>query len=201
MALMLTFTGCASLPVDDDVVIGRSRIITTADGQWRRVPVDREGGDRGPQERNWWWQGDGVAGSPRIIISLSEQKARFFKGGKLVGETEVSTGREGYGTQPGSYSIVQKSPNHRSSIYGSYVDYSGNTVVGNVNSRTDYQPSGTRYVGASMPYFLRFYGGVGMHAGYLPGYPASHGCVRLPYEAARIFYENAPYGTPVRVTY
>ena len=50
-----------------------------------------------------------------------------------------------------------------------------------------------------MPYFLRVHGGVGMHAGYLPGYPASHGCIRLPKEMALKFFEDAPVGTPVEI--
>ncbi|PTY01132.1 hypothetical protein DB346_13980 [Verrucomicrobia bacterium LW23] len=200
VASLAMLSGCSTLPIDEEPYGGysRTRVIQTPDGEWRRVPM-RE--DLEAPERRWWWEGDGVAGSPRIVISISEQRARFYKGGKLVGETEVSTGREGYGTRPGSYSVIQKSPNHRSSIYGSYVDGAGNTVVGDVTRGRTPQPAGTSYLGASMPFFLRFYGGVGMHAGYLPGYPASHGCVRLPYGAARVFYANAPYGTPVQVVY
>lgn len=50
-----------------------------------------------------------------------------------------------------------------------------------------------------MPYFMRIHGGIGMHAGYLPGYPASHGCIRLPKEMAVHFFENAAVGAPVTV--
>ena len=50
-----------------------------------------------------------------------------------------------------------------------------------------------------MPNFMRFNGGVGMHTGFLPGYPASHGCVRMPDHMARVFFENAEIGTPVVV--
>ena len=50
-----------------------------------------------------------------------------------------------------------------------------------------------------MPYFLRFSGGYGLHAGSVPNHPASHGCVRLPAEMAKHFYANASVGTPVRV--
>ena len=50
-----------------------------------------------------------------------------------------------------------------------------------------------------MPYFLRIHGGIGMHAGYLPGYPASHGCIRLPERLAEKFFENASVGTPVEI--
>jgi L,D-transpeptidase catalytic domain len=50
-----------------------------------------------------------------------------------------------------------------------------------------------------MPYFLRIHGGIGMHAGYLPGYPASHGCIRLPKEMAARFFQNVPIETPVAI--
>ena len=61
----------------------------------------------------------------------------------------------------------------------------------------DPRPAGARFIGAPLPYFLRIYGGVGMHAGYLPGYAASHGCIRMPAGQARRFYGAAPIGTPV----
>jgi lipoprotein-anchoring transpeptidase ErfK/SrfK len=50
-----------------------------------------------------------------------------------------------------------------------------------------------------MPYFMRIHGGVGMHAGFLPGFPASHGCIRMPERMAQIFFANVSHGTPVRV--
>jgi hypothetical protein len=50
-----------------------------------------------------------------------------------------------------------------------------------------------------MRYFMRIVGGIGMHEGYLPGYPASHGCIRLPTKMAAIFFEHTPQGTPVEV--
>jgi lipoprotein-anchoring transpeptidase ErfK/SrfK len=63
----------------------------------------------------------------------------------------------------------------------------------------DSRPQGTTFRGSPMPYFMRICGGVGLHAGFLPGYPASHGCIRMPRGAAQSFFENAPLGTPVRV--
>jgi lipoprotein-anchoring transpeptidase ErfK/SrfK len=71
--------------------------------------------------------------------------------------------------------------------------------VENVDVTRDHPDPGTHFMGARMPYFLRFSGGAGLHAGYLPGFPDSHGCVRLPDNMARLFFENAPSGTPVRV--
>jgi len=146
-----------------------------------------------------YWDGDGVAGSPSITIDLREQKAFFYKGGRLVGVSMISSGREGYRTPPGQYKIIQKSRDHVSNLYGDYVDSSGNVVVANVGVRRDPKPPGTRFRGAPMPYFLRFHGGYGLHAGFLPGFPASHGCVRMPERMAHLFFANVSQGTPVRV--
>jgi lipoprotein-anchoring transpeptidase ErfK/SrfK len=52
-----------------------------------------------------------------------------------------------------------------------------------------------------MPYFMRVTGGIGMHEGFLPGYAASHGCIRMPGFMAERFFENVSVGTPVTVTY
>lgn len=144
---------------------------------------------------------DSVFGSPMITIDLSDQKAFLYKGGTLVGVSRVSTGKSGYRTPTGSYRVTQKNVDHRSNLYGNYVDSYGNVVVANVDVRKDRRPPGTRFRGAPMTYFMRFNGGIGMHAGYLPGYPASHGCVRMPRQMASIFYENVGNGTPVKVTY
>ncbi|MEZ5387048.1 MAG: L,D-transpeptidase family protein [Prosthecobacter sp.] len=146
-----------------------------------------------------WWSGDGVVGSPRIVIDLSQQRLRYFKGGQLVGVSPISSGREGNSTLNGKFRIIEKDLDHRSSLYGSYVDASDNIVVGDVDARVDPCPPGAKFVGAGMRYFMRIVGGIGMHEGYLPGFPASHGCIRLPTRMAAIFYENTPHGTPVEV--
>jgi len=146
-----------------------------------------------------YWDGDGVSGSPSITIDLREQKAFFYKGDRLVGVSMISSGREGYRTPPGNYKIIQMSKNHVSNLYGDYVDGAGNVMVANVGVRRDPKPPGATFRGAPMPYFLRFHGGYGLHAGFLPGFPASHGCVRMPERMAQIFYANVSHGTPVRV--
>jgi len=153
-----------------------------------------------PQDSVSYWDGDGVSGSPSIKIRLSEQKAYFYKGGELVGVSQLSTGREGTSTPTGSFKITQKSPNHVSNLYGDYVDAAGNVVVPNVGVKTDPKPPGTTFKGAPMPYFMRIVGGVGMHAGYLPGYAASHGCIRMPEFMAANFFDAVSNGTPVTVT-
>ena len=69
----------------------------------------------------------------------------------------------------------------------------------NVDSRRDPKPPHSHFVGTPMPYFLEFAPGYGLHQGYLPGVPASHGCIRMPYWKARQFYSTAHLGTPVVV--
>jgi lipoprotein-anchoring transpeptidase ErfK/SrfK len=146
-----------------------------------------------------YWDGDGVAGSPSITIDLKEQKAFFYKSGRLVGISMISSGREGYSTPSGNFKITQKSKDHVSNLYGDYVDGGGNVVVANVGVNKDPKPAGTSFRGAPMPYFMRIHGGVGMHAGFLPGFPASHGCIRMPERMAQIYFSNVSQGTPVRV--
>ena len=146
-----------------------------------------------------YWNGTGSEGEPRIVIDLDQQRAYFYKGDQIVGVSVVSTGREGYDTPPGEFRIIEKDREHVSSLYGDYIDQSGQVVTENVESDKDPRPRGTTFRGAAMPYFLRIHGGIGMHAGYLPGYPASHGCIRLPEKMAVQFFKNAAVGTPVEI--
>jgi lipoprotein-anchoring transpeptidase ErfK/SrfK len=152
-----------------------------------------------PSGTEEYWHGDGVPGRPKIVVRVSEQRAYFYKGKKLVGLTTVSTGKRGFDTPPGRYRVIQKDRNHVSSEFGDYVDANGNVVESNIDIRKDAMPPGTRFDGARMPYFLRFNGGYGMHAGYVPRFRASHGCIRLPDRMARHFFENAREETPVIV--
>src|SRR4051812_46443784 len=153
-----------------------------------------------PQDTVSYWDGDGAPGKPSIKIKLAEQRAYFYKGGKLVGISQLSTGREGLSTPSGTFSISQKDKEHVSSKYGDYVDAADNVVVPNVDVTKDPKPPGTRFKGAPMPYFMRIVGGVGMHAGYLPGYPASHGCIRMPEFMAENFFKSVDGGTPVTIS-
>ena len=107
----------------------------------------------------------------RIEISLASQRAALVKNGVPIFRTECSTGRHGYSTRTGQFVITEKERNHRSTIYK-----------------------------VDMPYFMRLSClDFGMHAGVVPNYPASHGCIRLPSEAARKFFSEIPIGTLVTV--
>jgi hypothetical protein len=146
-----------------------------------------------------YWRGDDARGSAKIVVHVAEQRAYFYKGRKLVGESTVSTGKRGFDTPPGHYRVIQKDKDHVSSEFGDYVNGQGQVVRSNIDVRKDPQPAGTHFDGARMPYFMRFNGGYGMHAGYVPRFRASHGCIRLPARMARHFFENTPDDTPVIV--
>ena len=138
-------------------------------------------------------------GRASIVVDLSEQQAYLYRGGVLVATSRISSGREGHRTPLGRFSVIRKEEEHRSSLYGDYVDASDNIVRANVDRRRDPRPPHSHFLGAPMPFFLEFSPGYGLHQGYLPGVPASHGCIRLPYWKARQFYSAARIGTPVIV--
>lgn len=151
-------------------------------------------------DANSYWDGDGVTGAPSIVIDLSEQQASFYKGPKLVGVSAISSGREGFGTPTGRYKITQKNKDHVSNLYGDYVNAQGDVLVRNVGLKKDPMPPGARFAGSPMPYFMRLgRTAVGLHQGFLPGVPDSHGCIRMPERMVKIFFENAPAGTPVTI--
>jgi len=146
-----------------------------------------------------FWHADEFRGKPSIMISLSEQMVYLFKGGQLAGGSPISSGSEGYDTRPGRYRIMEKDIDHLSSIYGDYIDGWGNILATNIDNRKDPRPPGGKFDGAKMYYFMRIYSGVGMHQGYLPGYPASHGCIRMPGHMAEKFFHEVRVGTPVEI--
>ena len=102
-----------------------------------------------------YWDGDGVQGKPSVKIYLKEQRAYFYKADVLVGESQVSAGREGHNTPVGSYKIIQKDKDHASSLYGDYVDAAGNVVQKDVEAGKDPKPAGAIFKGAPMPFFMR----------------------------------------------
>ena len=154
-----------------------------------------------PRDTVSYWDGDHASGSPSIKISLGEQRAYFYKSGVLVGVSQLSTGREGLNTPTGTFKIIQKDKDHFSTLFGDYVDSSGKVVVANIDVKKDPKPPGTHFQGTPMPYFMRVVSGTGLHAGYLPGYPASHGCIRMPEFMAENFFRSVSVGTPVTITH
>jgi hypothetical protein len=108
-----------------------------------------------------------------LVVSLPRQRAVLYRNGVPIGISTVSTGRKGHVTPTGIFTVLEKDVEHYSSIYDS----------------------------APMPYMQRLtWGGVALHGGHLPGYPASHGCIRLPVEFARLLYGVTSLGMTVVVT-
>src|SRR6266403_3276037 len=131
-------------------------------------------------------------------LDLTEQKAYLLYHDRAIMASQISSGRPGHLTPAGAFHITDKDLNHVSSIYGRIVDRRGRTVVADADVDMP-TPVSTKFVNAPMRYFMQFAPGIGMHAGYLPGYPASHGCVRMPETKAIAFFQALSPGTPVNV--
>src|SRR5215472_4410170 len=135
-----------------------------------------------------------------IVVSIPKQRAFLMIGEQVVADGPISSGKRGHETPQGHFNVMEKDPNHHSTIYGDFVDSSGRVVRAGVSAQIDSAPSGTHFAGAPMRWFLRLTSeGVGMHVGILPGYPASHGCIRESADGAKLFYDYAKVGTSVHV--
>ncbi len=145
------------------------------------------------------WTGGSLTGPLHITIDLSEQRAILQRGGQPAGWTYVATGKSGHGTKTGSFSVSEKVRDKVSSSWGQIVNSRGDVVVADAKAGRD---GSGRFVGAPMPFWMRIYGAVGMHAGFIPnpGSPASHGCIRLPRGIAEIIFDIVETGTPVTIT-
>ncbi len=119
------------------------------------------------------WDDPGNAEPVTIVVSIPQQLAFVYRGDMLVAASSVSTGKDGKDTPTGVYPILQKSEDHKSNLYNS----------------------------APMPFMQRLtWDGIALHAGRNPGFPASHGCVRLPTAFARQLFGITDIGTTVVVT-
>ncbi|MEM6821939.1 MAG: L,D-transpeptidase family protein [Verrucomicrobiota bacterium] len=168
------------------------RVESTKDRLTDRVLVDRNGK---PLPRPFW-KNNSPSGIPRVEVNLAKQVARVYFDDVLVGQSPICSGRPGHRTPTGEFTIINKSRDHKSNLYGSWINTKGQFMgEANAGQRSAH---GYRYVPAPMPFFLRLtYGGVGFHAGYIAGFPASHGCIRLPIEMAERFFEHLPKKTKV----
>lgn len=119
----------------------------------------------------WVWAPQIAKTGPVLVyVDLGRQRATVYRNGVRIAVSTISSGKEGHATPTGVFTILQKNKDHRSSTYDN----------------------------APMPYMQRLtWKGVALHAGNLPGYPASHGCVRLPMEFARKLFEITPMGGTV----
>jgi len=148
---------------------------------------------------NYTWKPDPNKPITRIEVRIGEQKVLVFQGEDVAGISPTTTGKPGHDTPTGHYTILQKDIDHKSNLYGVLLDANGNIKDGNAEA-SQTPPAGLIYDAADMPYYMRIReDGVGLHAGFLPGYPASHGCIRLPHAFAELLFSNVSEGTPVDV--
>lgn len=140
-------------------------------------------------------------GPTRVTIDLSLQRGILYKGDQVAMDYPVSTGKGAFPTPTGNFTVLEKlQSGKRSNLYGKIYDAEGNVVNSDANANTDAIPEGGKFVGASMPYWMRLtWSGVGMHRGRVPRYPASHGCIRTYSTAVSTVYSHVSKGTPVNV--
>ena len=126
-----------------------------------------------------------------LEISLSEQRGLLLVRSAIAMDFPVATGKKSHPTPSGSFTIRAKEKNYFSNLYGKIYDAQNIVLVGDADSRTDIVPQGARFEGAVMPYWMRLTdSGVGLHVGYVPGRPASHGCIRLKRDSATEIFES-----------
>ncbi len=135
----------------------------------------------------------------RVEILLNEQRGRLYINGQIAMDFPICSGRVGGSETPrGTFRISQKAKEYRSNRYGSYVDANDNFVQGGARAGKP-GPTGTHFRGASMPYWMRFNGAIGLHVGEVHRQGESHGCVRVPTEACSILFEKLAVGSRVIV--
>lgn len=117
-----------------------------------------------------WHPERSMEGPVSVIVSLPDQLVHVYRNGVRIGISTCSTGKKGHKTPAGVFTILQKDKHHFSSTYD-------NAPMPNMNRLT--------------------WSGIALHAGHLPGYPASHGCIRLPMEFSERLFSVTHVGTPV----
>ncbi len=135
----------------------------------RAEPIYKRTADLKPGQYTWHPERS-PEGPVAIIVSIPEQRVFVYRNGIRIGVSTCSTGAPGHSTPTGVFTILEKDKNHRSSTYN-------NAPMPNMNRLT--------------------WNGIALHAGNLPGYPASHGCVRLPMKFSELLFGITHVGTPV----
>ena len=157
------------------------------------------------------FQPDGVAAPldadrSGVIVDLDRQRAYLYSNSQLVAATRIASGKRYYRSPTGDFRIGQKNRDHSSNLYGKLIhEESGEAQPGEIDTRDIEIPEGMVFQGAPMRHFMRFHTlegkatAIGFHQGYVPGRPASHGCIRMPAHSASELFKIIPKGTPVFV--
>ncbi len=169
-------------PITRAALTTRQRSRTRKKRSYRRIYQRRRSQPYYPRRKNRrkaisspvpWKIDESLKGPMQLIVSLPRQRIEVFKGGKLIASSKISSGRPGYRTPAGVFSILQKRRRHYSNLYDN----------------------------APMPYMQRItWSGMALHAGHVPNYPASHGCIRLPHSFARNLFKVTRRGAQVVVS-
>jgi lipoprotein-anchoring transpeptidase ErfK/SrfK len=137
-----------------------------------RLDMQEAFGPKALKPGQYVWRDVPGDGPQRVVVSLSDQRAYLYRGDTLVAAAAISTGIEGRDTPTGIFNVLDKKPFYRSK----------------------------KYDNAPMPWMQRIdQYGIALHSGYNPGYPASHGCIRLPSAFAKKLYSVTDVGTPVYI--
>jgi lipoprotein-anchoring transpeptidase ErfK/SrfK len=133
--------------------------------------------------------------STSIVVSLGRQRVYLYVDGEMAIDAPASTGKRRGQTPTGEFVV-----SHETHLHGDFVDRDGNAVRHGVSTRIDAAPSGTTFRAVPVQYYLRLNDeGLSLHAGRLPGYPASDTAVRLPADIAPLIFQRVKQGTPVRI--
>jgi hypothetical protein len=137
-----------------------------------RLHMEEVFGEKQLKPGQYVWRKGSFSGEPRVVVSLADQLAYLYRDDALVAVSTISTGTEKNPTPTGIFSVLAKKPMHRS----------------------------IKYDNAPMPFMQRIdQYGVALHAGHNPGYPASHGCIRLPADFAKKLYGVTDLGATVLI--
>ena len=137
-----------------------------------RVDMLEAFGPRALRPGQYVWRDVPAAGPERVVVSLSDQLAYLYRGNTLVAVSTISSGKDEKPSPTGIFSVLDKKPFYRSK----------------------------KYDNAPMPWMQRIdQYGIALHGGFNPGYPASHGCIRLPVAFAKKLYSVTGVGTPVYI--
>jgi hypothetical protein len=151
----------------------------------------------------WGWDDKAAAkakGPVQVKVVLKEQKAYITKGTTEIGWTYTATGIAKFPTPVGSYQIMERTSDKHSNLYGRICNAKGECINEDAKMGRDPVPEGCTFKGATMAYWMRLTNdGLGMHVGAIPhpGSRASHGCARLPHDAAKKIFQTVRVGTPV----
>ncbi len=165
-------------------------------------PMNTEG-KPGEAPPLWGWDEKAEAkakGPVQVKIVLKEQKVHIYKGKTEIGWSYTATGISKFPTPVGSYEILERTTDKHSNLYGRIYNAKGDCVDEDAKMGRDPVPEGCTFKGATMAYWMRLTNdGLGMHVGPIPhpGSRASHGCARLPRDAAKRIFQTVRAGTPV----